>query len=153
MKCLNRLDVQKYLDKEYDLVTQERILQHLNDCEECSKLYKLAIDDKILINRLLSDEEWDTNVVQIPKFRLPIRENKKYRYLIFTSVIVAASIIGVMLVLQLNKEQNATKMPEAEIVMYEFLDGKDLNKLWHDKSQILILQDGEGNVIQSTIIY
>ena len=42
---------------------------------------------------------------------------------------------------------------EPEIIMYEYLDGKDMNKLWHDKSQILIIQDSEGNVIQSTITY
>ena len=42
-------------------------------------------------------------------------------------------------------------IPEAEILLYEFYDGKDLNKMWHEKSQIIILQDEKGNVIQSII--
>ena len=52
-----------------------------------------------------------------------------------------------------NRETVTETIPEVEILYYEFYEGKDLNKLWHDKSQIIIIQDEKGNVIQSTITH
>jgi hypothetical protein len=64
---------------------------------------------------------------------------------------VAASIIGFIILFQLGRDRNVNKIPEAEIIMYEFQEGKDLNKIWHEKTQILLIQDKQGNVIQPII--
>jgi hypothetical protein len=56
-----------------------------------------------------------------------------------------------ILLFRTDKIQHSENYSEAEIILYEFYDGQDLNKMWHEKSQIIILQDEKGNVIQSII--
>jgi hypothetical protein len=65
--------------------------------------------------------------------------------------LTAAAVIVFIFLFRSNLEPVSEKIPEAELLMFEFLDGKDLNKLWHEKTQLLIIQDEKGNVIQSII--
>ena len=153
MKCLSRIEMQESIDKEINPAIEIEIQSHLKNCEKCASLYKQAIEDKVEINSLLSQGDSVNETDSIPEFKLLITKRKKTVFLRVVMVIAAASIIGFIFLFRFDKKPATEKIPEAEMIMYEFLDGKDLNKLWHDKSQILIIQDEKGNVIQSTITY
>jgi hypothetical protein len=151
MKCLNRVEVQEYIDNEADPSLSNEIVAHLEECENCSLVYKQAIDDKSKISRLLNELDSDDDLGSIPEFRHPILKRRKNSYFRLGLVLAAASIIGFIFLFRSDREPVTDKIPETEIIMYEFYEGKDLNKMWHDKSQIIILQDEKGNVIQSII--
>lgn len=153
MKCLSRLKIQESIDKEVDPAIEIEIQSHLKNCEKCSALYKQAIEDKAGLKSLMSLVDSVNGTDSIPEFKLLITKRKKTIYLRVVTVIAAASLIGFIFLFRYDRKPVTEKIPEAEIIMYEFLDGKDLNKLWHDKSQILIIQDEKGKVIQSTITY
>lgn len=153
MKCLNRLEMQESIDKEVDPAIEIEIQNHIENCEKCSTLYNKALEDKSMINRLLSQRGPIRETDSIPEFKFPISKKKKNISFRLITVLVAASLIGFIFLFRFDREPVTEKIPEAEMIMYEFLDGKDLNKLWHDKSQILIIQDEKGKVIQSTITY
>lgn len=153
MKCLSRLEIQEFIDKEISPADEAVILQHLENCTQCSSLYNIAGEAKTMINRLLNQVGQLSETNSIPEFKIPISQKKKNISLRLITVIAAASIIGFIFLFRFDREPVTEKIPEAEIIMYDYLDGKDLNKLWHDKSQILIIQDEKGNVIQSTITY
>lgn len=153
MKCLSRLEIQEFIDKEISPADEAVILQHLENCTQCSSLYNIAVEAKTIINRLLNQVGQLSETNSIPEFKIPISQKKKNISLRLITVIAAASIIGFIFLFRFDREPVTEKIPEAEIIMYDYLDGKDLNKLWHDKSQILIIQDEKGNVIQSTITY
>lgn len=153
MKCLSRIEMQEFIDKEVALPAENEILSHLKNCEKCSSLYIQVIEDKAMINSLLIETNIDNNLNSIPEFKLPIRNKKNINSLRLITVLVAASLIGFIFLFRYEREPVTEKIPEAEMLMYEFYDGKDLNKLWHDKSQILIIQDEKGKVIQSFITY
>jgi hypothetical protein len=130
---------------------QDQILQHLQICDECLKLYHLAVSDKALIERFFSELESGNDEISIPGFQPLSKKRNRNKFWIFAPIIVAASIIGFIILFQLGRDRNVNKIPEAEIIMYEFQEGKDLNKIWHEKTQILLIQDKQGNVIQPII--
>jgi hypothetical protein len=145
--------MQESIDKEVIPAIEIEIQSHLKNCEKCSSLHKQAVEDKAEINSLLSLVDSVNETDSIPEFKLLFTKRKKTIYLRAVTVIAAASLIGFIFLFRYDRKPVTEKIPEAEIIMYEFLDGKDLNKLWHDKSQILIIQDEKGKVIQSTITY
>ncbi len=145
--------MQEFIDKEVALPAENEILSHLKNCEKCTSLYNKAVDDKALVNNLLSQVVPEIELKSIPEFKFHFIKKERNISLRLITVIAAASLIGFIFLFRFDREPVTKKIPEAEIIMYEYLDGKDLNKLWHDKSQILIIQDEKGNVIQSTITY
>lgn len=153
MNCLSREEMQLFFDKEADPANETEIQSHLKNCEKCTSLYKEVGDDKALINRLLNIAESTGETGLIPPFKRPINKRKKSIALRLIVVLAAASLIGFIFLFRINREPVAEKIPEAEMLYYEFYEGKDLNKLWHDKSQIIIIQDEKGNVIQSNITH
>jgi hypothetical protein len=149
MNCLSRIEIQEFLDKEIEPSLIARISDHIEKCDNCAKLYQQAVEDKAMVDKLLGINS-EKNV-SIPEFKY--QGSRKKRNILYWVVpaLVAAAIIGFIFILRFNSKPVNIKIPEAEILMYEFYEGKDLNKLWHEKTQIIILQDEKGNVIQSII--
>ena len=153
MKCLSRAQMQEYIDNETNSVAENEIVKHLEVCEKCSSLYKEAIEAKSLINKLLDVTRPENESEIIPEFKHSVIRNKRPAVIRLAVVLTAAAVIGLVFLFPFNRKPLIEEMPDAEILMFEFYDGKDLNKMWHDKSQILIIEDGKGNVIQSIITY
>ncbi|MCX6333737.1 MAG: hypothetical protein NT092_05455 [Bacteroidia bacterium] len=151
MKCLSRIEVQEYVDKELDPSMMVETSDHLEKCETCSMLLRQAIADKVLISNIIGQGNDLDEFAKIPTFAPPVLYKKKITFYRFIPYMIAVSMIGLILLFKTDKKQLMESIPEAEILMYEFYDGKDLNKMWHEKSQIIILQDEKGNVIQSII--
>jgi hypothetical protein len=151
MKCLSRVEVQEFIDKEVDSTTENEVLKHLEGCNNCLSIYNEALKDRALINNFFNNTIAEENVETVPEFKLPGKRRKRIIYFRFAVVLAAATLIGFIFLIRFDRKSVTEKIPDAEMLMYEFYDGKDLNKLWHDKSQILIIQDEKGNVIQSII--
>jgi hypothetical protein len=151
MKCLSREDVQKYIDREYPPAEQEEILQHLQDCRECSALHAEAESDKALIQKVFSVLESGDEIVPILEFRMPVRGRKK-RILWILAPLMAAASIGIFLLFHSPKESPVKEIPGPEMFMYEFRQGKDLNEVWHEKGGVFLIQDQQGKTIQTVII-
>jgi len=149
MKCLNRIEIQEFLDKEIEPSLIARISDHIEKCEKCSSLYREAVEDNGMINKLLGDSSQDK--ISNPPFKRTVFGKKRDRLFGIVPILTAAAVIVFIFLFRSHREPVSEKIPEAELLMYEFLDGQDLNKLWHDKTQLLIIQDEKGNVIQSII--
>jgi hypothetical protein len=151
MKCLSRIEIQEYLDKELEPSLMAEISDHLGKCEVCSKIYNQAVIDKALIVKLMGQRNSPDEIVHVPEFKPPEEKSSKKIYLRVIELLAAASVIGLIIMIRPAGTPVFNTIPEAEMMEYEFYDGKDLNKLWHDKTQILIIQDEKGHVIQSII--
>jgi len=151
MKCLSRTEIQEFLDREIEPSLMAGISDHIEKCDYCSMLYQQAVEDKEMIGRLL-DDGVDENI-SIPGFRRPAHTRKRNIFYRAIPVMAAAAIICLIFLFRSDREPVMERIPEAEILMHEFYEGKDLNKLWHEKSQIIILQDENGNIIQPIITY
>ena len=149
MKCLSRIEIQEFLDKEIEPSLMARVSDHIEKCEKCSSLYKEAVEDKTLIEKLLMidvDEK-----ILIPEFKLPVSAGKSNMLTRAVPFLAVAVLTGFILLFRYGRKPEFEKIPEAEMLMYEFYEGKDLNKLWHEKKQIVIIKDERDYVIQSII--
>ncbi len=151
MKCLSREDIQKFIDREYNPVEQDEILQHLQVCRECSQLHAQAESDKALIQQLFFVLKSGNENVPIPEFQRPFSERKR-RILWILAPVMAAASVGVFLLLQTHRDRPVNEIPGPEMFMYEYQQGKDLNEIWHEKGRILLIQDQQGKTIQPVII-
>ena len=151
MKCLSRIEIQEYLDKELEPGMMTAISGHIGECEACSKLFIQAAADKAMVGKLIGQGNNIEEPVAIPEFVPPVLYKKRTTFYRFIPYLVAASLIGMILLFRTDMAPNTEPLPEAEILINEFYEGKDLNKMWHENSQIIILQDEKGNVIQSII--
>ena len=143
--------MQEYIDREVGPSVKAEVQRHLTDCVKCTALLRQASEDRDKINKFLDQADILNETGAIPEFKLPAVERKRNIFYRFVPVLIAASIIGFIFLFRFDRERVTEKIPESEILIYEFYDGKDLNKMWHEKSQIFILQDEKGNVIQSII--
>lgn len=151
MKCLSRIEIQAYLDKELEPGMMKAISNHIGECEACSKLFSQAAADKAMVGKLIRQGNNIDEPTAIPEFVPPVLYKKRNTFYRFIPYLVAASLIGMILLFRTDMVPNTEPLPEAEILINEFYEGKDLNKMWHENSQIIILQDEKGNVIQSII--
>jgi hypothetical protein len=144
MNCLNRVEVQEYIDNEISSDRRAEIEQHLSLCSSCRELYGRALSDKDLINGLLHGLE---NEIPVPSkdFSYPERGRKKHNSLYIIMVMAAASVITFILLFR-QRSDVVEEIHDEEKLVQDFYDGKDLNKMWHDNSQILILKDDDGNI-------
>lgn len=151
MKCLSRIEMQEYIDGEVNSTFEKEILIHLEGCDNCTSVYKEAVSDKGFLNKLLTVADSGNELQLIPDFKY--MGKKRQSFIRIAVIVAAASMIGVLFLFRLDKVQVSAKIPEAELLMYEFYNGTDLNKMWHEQSQILIIQDEKGKVIKSIITY
>jgi hypothetical protein len=152
MKCLSRIDIQEYIDNEINQDDVSEIMDHLGNCEKCISLYKQALDEKETVIRLLRAIEPELIKEPIPLFIPPVGPITKKIYLpLVIKILAAASILGFIFLYRPQRLAENEKMMNSEILMNEFYNGKDLNKMWHEKSQIIIFQDEKGNVFQAII--
>lgn len=143
MNCLSRVDIQEYIDNELSPATKEEVGMHLSSCEKCREIHLLALKDSLYVNELLS-VTIDKSVGQTtPEFRKPGKKLSQV-LLIPLGVAVAASVLVFVLLTNRHAIAFTEEIPEAEIIVREFYQGKDLNKMWHNKDQVLILQDDKG---------
>jgi hypothetical protein len=142
--------MQEFSDKEVSAAIEADIINHLNYCSRCKELLRKVNEDKALINNVLNQIDFKDEKAEIPVFKLPVKKRKR-AFLRTVTVAAAAIIAGLIFLVRSEKTIVNEPIPEAEMLIYQFYEGKDLNKMWHDKSQIIILQDEKGNVIQSII--
>jgi hypothetical protein len=153
MKCLSRTEIQEFVDKELEPSVMARASDHIEKCETCKALFQQAADDNTMLTSFIDQDKDVFNDHPIPEFRVPESSQRKTLLLKGIVILAAAILTGFFLLLHFERRPTSEKIPEAEILMHEFYDGKDLNKMWHDKSQIFILQDEKGNIIEPIITY
>ncbi len=77
MKCLSRIEMQEFADKEVSPAAEAEIIDHLTSCLQCKKLLKEVNDDKSFINSMLSQICLPEDESPIPVFVKPVRNRKK----------------------------------------------------------------------------
>ena len=104
MKCLNRSEMQEYIDNEVTSDAENEIVKHLEDCEKCSSLHREAIEDKTLINKILNVTVTVNESEIIPEFKHPVIKNKRPVFIRFAVVLIAAAVIGFIFLFRFNRK-------------------------------------------------
>ncbi len=147
MDCLNRLEIQQYIDNEVSDEVKSAFFEHLQNCEQCRFLWEKSQTEARETQEMISLTMGNNDHLTIPAF-VPIKRNiiqkRWYRY-----SSVAAGILLILCIYQYRtminerNERFVRARMEVERNLYE----SDLNKLWNEKQSIITITDAEGNLI------
>ena len=148
MRCLTRIEMQAYVDDETGGALMSLVKDHLRECEKCARLYDEVVADKEIVSDALDILGRETKLESVPDFLYP--ETKRRRKIFPVLVVVAAaSLLAAALIFKptIDRNRQPNDLSDAETMMMEYYDGRDLNKMWHQRSQPLVIKDENGNVI------
>ena len=76
MKCLNREDIQFYIDEEMDTENMQSVHLHLSECEHCRMLYEQSKKEINRLHELFESLNKMPAQKEIPAFIYPVRKIK-----------------------------------------------------------------------------
>ncbi|MBP1673118.1 MAG: hypothetical protein H6Q25_933 [Bacteroidetes bacterium] len=144
MKCLNKLEMQLFIDDALSSEKKKNISLHIEHCQQCSELYNNTLQDKNLIFKALSYLDSDFTEQEIPEFKKYSVQKKSNRFQIFKIAASIIILIGLGFIWQIhqNKQMKKNTLLQAQ---YDLLEKEDQNKTWHKKQIDVVITDAEGN--------
>jgi hypothetical protein len=150
MNCLNRLELQRFIDNEASIEELESFTSHIETCAQCRSLLETAKVEKDEIFKFLSFTMMDEKDISIPTFK--IKSAKAQNKWVFYFSAAAASILIIISVF-LHQKSNArnNRIARTNMEVAKSLYDADPNKLWNENKSIIAITDGDGNLIFSNI--
>ena len=141
--------MQAYVDDETGGALKSLINDHLKECENCARLYDEAVADKEIVSDALDILGKNSDQGYVPPFKYPKTKGRRKIFPMWVVVVAAASLLAAALILKptIDKCRQPNELSDAEIMIMDYYDGRDLNKTWHERSQPLVIKDENGNVI------
>jgi len=154
MNCLDRVDIQEYIDSEVDILRRDMIESHLKQCNRCKELFETAIQDKRIINEYISQTYTENEIVIVPKFDFKLQKKNSPFYRVTSSLPfkVAASIaflIGLFFIIKTNVQSPDVAYNDADLLILELIGNTEPNKAWHNGQMVFVIVNEKGEVIQS----
>jgi len=147
MNCLNRLEIQRYLDGEVSSLEMGAFRSHIQTCNLCKSLWDQTKMEIEQTNQIISSAQLDEDQILVPSFlEIPVRTTRK-KWIIYSSV--AAGIMLIIGVTQYKLAINARneRIENARLEIERYIYESDPNKLWNEKQSIITVIDGDGNLI------
>ena len=151
MNCLNRYEIQSYIDYEVSHKEMTEFEKHLENCETCSALFSSSKKEISTLNQLLAKTELTDKEIVVPKFRCQHLKTNKHAWIIRLSA--AASlllIVGAFLTFN-HHSAKGRQFTKSEMEVERYLYQSDPNRLWNEKQPIITVTDGKGEIIYSSI--
>ncbi|NOY36476.1 MAG: hypothetical protein GXO83_02775 [Chlorobi bacterium] len=152
MNCLNRDQIQAYIDGETGPVTKKQWEEHMASCARCKALYREAKDEIQLLHETLAS--FDHHPVEIPQPDRFTRRHrivrKKHLHLLLQVAALLVMIFGITVIISRNavKKRLYTNI---EKTTRKLTEDKDLNEMWRENQSVIIITNNKGEVIQSGI--
>lgn len=147
MDCLNREEIQPYLDSEVSSKELESFRKHMLNCNDCSKLWEDSKKEIKNVQELICLTQLGMDLIELPAFT-PAKHDLKNSYWLRYSSIAAGILVFICIyqyqsALNQKSERIARTKMEIERNLYE----SDQNKLWNEKKSIITIIDADGNLI------
>lgn len=101
MDCINKSDLQAYIDNELNKLEKEKIKSHLENCKNCRKAFNELKDNNNYVSKVLSEYRESTDRIselkEIPHFQYreeTISKKKRFAFIQkYKKAVIAASIV------------------------------------------------------------
>jgi len=151
MNCLNRYEIQRYIDIEVAPDEMAAFNEHLKICNTCRSLYVIAKDDIFTINQLFAKEEFAEKEIIIPKFKHQrFKAKRRIRIISFSAAASVLLVVGTFLTYNRHSIKSA-QFNKSEMEVERYLYQSDPNRLWNEKQPIITITDDKGEIIYSSI--
>jgi anti-sigma factor RsiW len=117
MNCLNRVEVQEYVDNELSEDRRAEAEKHLLKCPDCREMYENALEDKELINSLLNQLNNDIDV-HPAEFIYPDKKTGKNIQRLIVSLVAAASILTFIFLFHNKTDTVSPNVQESEMLVF-----------------------------------
>ncbi len=101
MKCLNREEIQLYIDREMPEEELQSVTSHLSECADCRILYEQAQQDIDLLDGIFASRDIIINQKEIPAFIYPKRNS-----FVLMKLAVACVTVGVVVLFSISYWQS-----------------------------------------------
>lgn len=151
MNCLNRYEIQRFIDNEATGSEKNEFFEHIQVCVHCSELLHTAKTEADDIKRLLSTGI-EFNLVTIPEFKVRTERRRLKKALFYYAAASILILTGVLSVLNKNKPVAAEiNKSKADVLIDQYLYESDPNKIWTEKQSCITITDENGEVIYSNL--
>ncbi len=148
MNCLNKEEIQKYIDREVSAEEAAEFNDHISWCHSCRELYHTSLKELNVLMELLSKIEISGPEIAIPEFRsIKVRS---YRLLRYFSVAASVLIIFGLTWQYQNRAEKRQAEIRANMEIEQLLYHSDANKVWNRRAPIVTITNKEGEIIYST---
>jgi predicted anti-sigma-YlaC factor YlaD len=147
MDCLNRFEIQQYLDGEVSNEAQAAFTIHIQNCQPCKSLFNSAKQESREINEFISLTQINQDRINVPAFKAVKGNRIHKKWITYSSI--AAGILLIIFVYQykMMTEARNERFIKAQMEAERYIYESDPNKLWNEKQSIIIVIDAEGNLI------
>ncbi len=152
MNCLNRGEMQEYLDNELNVAEHTLVSTHINSCQECKKLHLELLEDIRFVNEAL--EVFKTEPEHIPTI-VKYNSTKKTSVLrmpMFLRITAAILLIAISTSIIVTYFQQPEIISENEMMVYSLLNDSDPNEQWHDNQMILTITNDKNEIVFSFLM-
>lgn len=138
MNCIDKITIQKYIDKECSNIEKAAIKEHLSDCSSCQTNYTQLQDQSISIKKALY--LLNSNTCEIPAFLKPAKTKfqKIEQYIIYS---LSAACLTLFVWILVDKTNQITQNQIAINPTLEF----DSNKPITEQALVISFVDADGN--------
>lgn len=150
MNCLNRLEIQRYLDREADSEEMLAWEQHLTMCPRCTKERESAQQELEEFKNLLDLSNTDMTDFEIPVFQSSVAENPLRNWAMYASAASILLVLGITWNLS-RQHQSAQCNININNQINANLYNEDANKLWNEKASVITIIDKDGHLIYSSL--
>ena len=151
MNCLNRYEIQRYIDNEVSPNEMTEFEKHLETCAECSTLFISSKKEISTLKQIFTETELSDQEIVVPEFMYPRLKTNKRMWII--SLSAAASLLlalGIFLIFN-HHSAECRLFTKSELEVERYLYQSDPNRLWNEKQPIITVTDGKGEIIYSSI--
>jgi len=155
MNCLNRPEIQEYIDNELSSKKGEELKKHLQGCKKCSSLYQQALKEKENLHNVFAIIDRFPEHIPSPRVlskKEKIRTSKKLTPLLLLKIAAGILIIIGLFAIIVKKPASDHLNSEIDMAIMELINGTDPNKLWIEKQMVIVITDKTGKVIHSMLI-
>lgn len=138
MNCMNKIEIQKYIDKECSANEKIAIEAHLLECNSCTQNLRLQDEQSSSIKKALA--QLNASNLSIPEFRKPVKTKfQKIEHYIIYSLSAACLLLFVLIFVDKvnpKKQNQLALMPTWEI---------DSNRPITEQAIMVSVTDPNGN--------
>ncbi len=154
MNCLNNIELQKYIDNEFDEPTIKAISKHIQQCNKCENEYKLLLAD-------ISDLKESLSILKVEKIEIPPienfyqNENRKTKIAFLPRLLKIAAIV-LFIAVSFSMARYFINQPQEfsqnELTIHSLMIDTDPNQQWHNNEMIITICNANNELVTSMLM-
>lgn len=152
MNCLNRNEIQEYIDNEIRDSESMLVSDHINSCAGCKKQYLELLEDIKFIKETLDVFEIEPKYIPSIENYMYTQKTKRYGIPIFLKTAAAILIIAISISISLTYFQQPEKFTENEMMFNNFMNSSDPNEQWRDNQMLITISNDKNEIVFSFLM-